>query len=74
MQDKMRNLTTDMMQHAAKKLGWRMIEMDEVTNLNAFQRGSTPYTLRFPRYFRIEFEFIVDNDSLEAWNGWLKDF
>lgn len=74
MQDRMRNLTTDMMQHAAKTLGWRMIEIDEVTNLSPFQSASTPVSLRSPREYGIEFEFIVNNDSLKAWRNWLIDF
>ncbi|MBS1655170.1 MAG: hypothetical protein JSU05_10015 [Bacteroidetes bacterium] len=74
MQDRMRNLVTDMMQHAAKTLGWRMIELDEVVNLNPFQSGSTPQSLKSPRYYGIEFEFIVNKDSLKAWKDWLIDF
>lgn len=74
MQDAMRNLVTDMMMNAAKTLHWRAIEMDEVTNLNGLQSGGTAYALRSPRYFGIEFEFIINKDSLEAWKNWLEDF
>jgi hypothetical protein len=74
MQDQMRNLTTDMMQHAAKILGWQMIEIDEIVNLDPFQSAGTPAPLRSPRGFGIEFEFIVNKDSLKAWKDWLIDF
>ncbi len=74
MQDRMRNLTTDMVQHAAKALGWRVIEIDEVVNLNPFQSGGTPPPLRSPRGYGIEFEFIVNKDSLKDWKDWLVDF
>ncbi len=74
MQDAMRYLVTDMMINVAKTLHWRAIEMDEITNLNSGQSGGTPYALRSPRFFGIEFEFIVDKDSLAAWKDWLIEF
>lgn len=71
MQNQLRNLVTNMMLAAGKKLHWEVQELDEVTNLNPFQQGGTPYALRSPRYFGIAFECILNQDSLKAWKNWL---
>ena len=67
MQDRIRTLFTDMMQNAAKKLGWQMVELSEYTNEGALQSGGTPYNLRSPRGINITFQFVVNKDSLQAW-------
>ena len=74
MQDSMRILVMDMMSNAAKSLRWQMVELDEVTNLGPFQGAATPYNLRSPRSYGIAFEFIVNKDSLHAWQNWVQDF
>lgn len=70
MQDKMRTTITDMMENAAKKLGWTMVELSEYTNENGLQGGGTPYPLRSPRGIEITFQFIVNKDSLQAWKNY----
>lgn len=67
MQDRMRTLFTDMMQHAAKKLGWQMVELSEYTNEGGLQGAGTPYNLRSPRGINITFLFVVNKDNLKAW-------
>ena len=74
MQNSMRALVTGMMEKVAKALHWQMMELDEVSNLNPFQGAGTPYPLRSPREFGIAFQFIVNNDSLQAWRNWLLHF
>jgi len=74
MQDRMRTTITDMMDNAAKELGWQMTELSEYTNENALQGGGTPYALRSPRGIDITFQFIVSNDSLQAWKNYQTDY
>ncbi|MEO8786053.1 MAG: hypothetical protein ABI378_03230 [Chitinophagaceae bacterium] len=74
MQDNMRSVFTDMMERAASNLGWQMREISEYTNDNAMQGGGTPYATRSPRGITITFQFIVNNDSLEAWKNYENNF
>ena len=74
MQDKMRTLFTDMMNRAARQLGWQMEEISEYTNDNALQGGDVPYALRSPRGIDITFQFIVNQDSLQAWRNYEMDY
>lgn len=74
MQDKMRVLITDMMQDAAKKLGWNVTELSEYTNENGLQRAGTQYNLRSPHGIEITFQFIVNNDSLQTWKNYQLDY
>lgn len=74
MQDRMRTIITNMMQDAAKKLGWDVIELSEYTNNNAMQGAGTPYKLRSPRGIEITFQFVVNKDSLEAWKNYELDY
>ncbi len=55
MQNSMRNLVTQMMENAAKKLGWQIIELDELTNLNPLQ-GAAPL-INFVRRGNLELLF-----------------
>jgi len=74
MQDKMRTTITDMMENAAKKLEWKMVELSEYTNENGLQGAGTPYPLRSPRGIEITFQFIADKDSLQAWKNDQTDY
>jgi hypothetical protein len=74
MQDKMRVLITGMMQNAAEKLGWTMVELSEYTNSGGLQSGGTPYTLRSPRGIDITFQFIVNKNSLQEWQNYQLDY
>ncbi|MDP4282995.1 MAG: hypothetical protein Q8891_01115 [Bacteroidota bacterium] len=74
MQDSMRSLVSQMLLKAAKELNWQMMELDEVTNLDPMQSAATPYSERSPRQYGIAFQFIVNKDSLEAWQNWIQDF
>ena len=74
MQDKMRTTITDMMENAAKKLEWTMVELSEYTNENGLQGAGTPYPLRSPRGIEITFQFIANKDSLQAWKNYQTDY
>lgn len=76
MQDRMRTLFTNMMQNASEKIGWPMVEISEYTSdgdVYHWKYGKqvdpypVPYPLCPPGAIRITFQFIVNNDSLQAW-------
>lgn len=74
MQDKMRTIFTSMMKDAAKNHHWNMVELSEYTNENGMQVSGTPYELRSPRGIDITFQFIVSNDSLQAWKNFQREY
>jgi hypothetical protein len=47
-----------------------MVELSEYTNDNTMQGAGTPYALRSPRGILITFQFIVNNDSFQAWKNY----
>lgn len=73
MQDTMRALITSLMENAAKKLHWPMVELAEYSSDGVLYTNPqniidfAPYPLCPPAAFNITFQLIVNNDSLQAW-------
>lgn len=73
MQDAMRALITSMMENAARILHWPMVELTEYASDAVLYTNPqniidfAPYPLCPPAAFNITFQFIVNNNSLQAW-------
>jgi hypothetical protein len=76
MQDSLRRFTTTMMQQIAKKRNWECYTFIEEQDPGIGIDGNTkplPYPLRRPCQWGISFVFIVNEDSLHAWQNWYKN-
>jgi hypothetical protein len=68
---------TGLMQKEAEKKGWESYQYDETGGsgyLNADRSGPLAINLRPPHDYEISFIFIINRDSLRAWQDWQKDF
>ncbi|MFI5185568.1 MAG: hypothetical protein ACHQF0_02520 [Chitinophagales bacterium] len=75
MQDSLRHFTIAMMQDIAKKKNWECYTFIEDQDNGIGIDGNTkplPYPLRRPCQWGISFVFIVNKDSLNAWQNWYK--
>jgi hypothetical protein len=73
----LRDFFTNSMQELAEKKRWEVYQYDETNgsgHLNADRSGPLAYNLRPPHDYEISFIFIVNKDSLKAWQDWYKDF
>ncbi len=65
----------DLMQEQADKNRWEMYQYDETASsgyLNAERSGPLASNLRPPHEYEISFIFIVNRDSMRAWQEWNK--
>jgi hypothetical protein len=73
MQDNLRYFTIAMMQEVAKKENWEchtfLEEQDRGIGIDNDTKP-LPYSLRRPCQWAISFVFIVNKDSLHAWQNW----
>ncbi len=77
MEIRLHDLLTAWMQKEAEKKGWQIYQFDESAGsgyLNADRTGPLADHLRPPHDYEISFIFIVDSDSLRAWQQWQQDF
>ncbi|MEJ0081847.1 MAG: hypothetical protein WDM78_13065 [Puia sp.] len=68
---------TALMRKEAEKKGWEIYQYDESAGsgfLNADRSGPLAAHMRPPHDYEISFIFIVDSDSLRAWQHWQQDF
>ena len=66
-----------MMQKQAEKKGWEFYQYDESAGsgyLNADRTAPLANQFRPPHDYEISFIFIVDPDSLRAWQQWQQEF
>ncbi len=73
MQDNLRDFFTSMMQQMAKRENWQYYLFLEDHGPGIGIEGNTkplPYPLRHPCQWGISFVFIVNEDSLHAWQNW----
>jgi hypothetical protein len=73
MQNRLRKFTTDMMEAIAAKNKWQVYELSEMPGAGQAIDGNTkllPDALRPPYQYSISFIFIVNDDSLRAWQNW----
>ncbi|MDP4262174.1 MAG: hypothetical protein Q8941_06550 [Bacteroidota bacterium] len=71
MQNKLREQVSVLMNEAGKKTNWPVYEFAEAPG-SGILSGTTalPYPLRHPYQWQISFIFIVNEDSLHAWQAW----
>ena len=77
MEIQLHDLLTSLMQTQADKNGWEVYQYDESDAsgfLNADRTGPLEYKLRPPHSYEISFIFMVNQDSLRAWQEWEKNF
>ncbi len=77
MQNRLRELTGGMMQKIADAKKWEMYEYDETGYgdfINPFTSPAyaVPFPNRKPHQYIISFIFIVNADSLKAWENWTR--
>src|SRR5215471_9836350 len=73
MQNRLRKFTTEMMEGIAAKNNWQVYELNEMSGTGQAIDGNTkllPDALRPPYEYSISFVFIVNEDSLKAWQNW----
>src|SRR5690349_3255337 len=71
MQNNLRRVFTSMMEEIARNKNWKVYEYTEGSGGGVGSDGkATPYPLRRPYQFMISFNFVVNEDSLEAWQNW----
>jgi len=71
MQNDLRRVFTSMMNEIARNRNWDVYEYTEESGGGVGSNGkATPYPLRRPYQYLISFNFIVNKDSLEAWQNW----
>jgi hypothetical protein len=75
MQNRLRELTTEMMQKIAAAKNWDFYEINEAgygqfVNPPNAPAYVVPFPYRSPHEYNISFEFIVNPDSLNAWKDW----
>ena len=76
MENRLRQWTTHVMKGIAEKEGWEVAEVDEggSSGFRAADGSVLSYDLRPPHWFLMTYQFIVNQDSLQAWRTWLTDF
>jgi hypothetical protein len=77
MEIRLHDFLTALMQKEAKKKGWEVYQFDESAGsgfLNAERSVPLADHMRPPHDYEISFIFIVDFDSLRAWQHWQQDF
>lgn len=73
MQNRLRKFISEMMEGIAAKNGWQVYELSESPGSGKAIEGNTkllPNSLRPPYEYSISFVFIVNDDSLKAWQNW----
>jgi hypothetical protein len=77
MQDQIRDMITGLMEKQAKTNNWEVYEFDEDADGASIKPPNdneesypVPYPHRAPHAFTICFVFIVNSDSLKAWQYW----
>lgn len=76
MELRLHDFLTNSMQELAEKKGWDIFQYDETDGsgyLKNDRSGPLPFNLRPPHDYGISFIFIVNKDSLKAWQDWYKD-
>lgn len=77
MEIRLHDFLTVLMQKEAGKKSWEVYQFDESAGsgyLNAERTGPLADHMRPPHDYEISFIFIVDSDSLRAWQNWQQDF
>ncbi|HZZ76138.1 MAG TPA: hypothetical protein VFE04_09435 [Puia sp.] len=77
MEIRLHDFFTALMQKEAEKKNWQVYQFDESAGsgyLNADRTGSLADDLRPPHDYELSFIFIIDSDSLHAWQHWQQDF
>jgi len=73
MQSVLRRFITNMMENIAAKNKWQVYQLNEMYGAGQAIDGNTkllPDALRPPYQYSISFVFIVNEDSLKAWQNW----
>jgi hypothetical protein len=73
----LREFFTGLMQNLAAGKGWEVYRFDETAGsgyLNSNRSGPLAADFRPPHEYEISFIFIVNQDSLRAWQQWNKNF
>jgi hypothetical protein len=77
MEIRLHNYFSDLMKKQADKKNWQVYQFDESAGsgyLNGDRSGPLGYQLRPPHSYEISFVFIINPDSLRAWQEWQKEF
>lgn len=76
MENRLRNWTAALIDRIASKEHWRYIELTESSSAGARAADGSVlgYPLRPPHWMQIQYQLIVSEDSLSAWQTWLQTF
>jgi hypothetical protein len=76
MENRLRRWMASMLGHMADNQGWQLVQISEggSSGFRAADESVLKYPLRPPHWYVATWEFIVNNDSLKAWNDWLQQF
>ena len=76
MENRLRQFTTRIMEGIAAKEGWEVTQVEDggSSGFRAADGSVLAYDLRPPHWYLFTYQFIVNQDSMAAWRGWLADF
>jgi hypothetical protein len=76
MENRLRLFTTRIMERIAAKEGWEVTQVEDggSTGYRAADESVLTYNLRPPHWHMLTYQFIVNQDSMNAWRSWLVDF
>ena len=76
MENRLRRWMAAHLESIAKTEGWQLVQISEggSSGFRAPDESVLKYPLRPPHWFIYTWQFIVNNDSLKAWNDWLVNF
>ena len=76
MENRLRAKTMEWMQRIAAKEGWEVFQLSEDVCDGARDANGNvlAYPMRSPHWLIFHFEFVVNRDSLAAWQSWLEEF
>ena len=76
MENGLRRWTAALVNRIAESHGWQVYQVSEEASSGfSTDKGVIiAYPFRPPHWYYVTWEFIVNNDSLQAWRAWLTDF
>ncbi len=76
MENRLRRWMASQLERIANSQGWQLVQISEggSSGYRAADESVLKYPLRPPHYYMATWQFIVNKDSLKAWNDWLVDF
>jgi hypothetical protein len=76
MENRLRHWMATTLGRIANNQGWQLVQISEggSSGFRAADESVLKYPLRPPHWYTTTWEFVVNKDSLKAWNDWLMQF